>query len=154
MIRKSTATLLFCLMMVVTATSQAGLRYCHCLHVLLAEDCAELAATDGCGPQASAEADDRDEFCQSEQEGDSPKITTGDSCSTSLTAAMGDYIGLVNAQISGKNLAPCFALISPPYEAGLLDSKPRITVNGARGSPSRAMVAQVPLFLWHSVFRL
>lgn len=150
MIRKLTATVLFCLMMVATATSQAGLRYCLCFHTVSAGDCeCEELVEAGICPLGNEKSPD---LGLGQEKKDSSLLSYEDPCSSALSAVLGEYLQLQNPQILAKNSAPTLTYISSGYQDDLPSPKLNSSVNGTRGSPPYLAISSVPLFLRHSVF--
>lgn len=59
MVRKLTALVLLSLMMVVTATSHSGVRYCLCLQTIFVGDCQcdQLVSSGDCSRESTEEGD-------------------------------------------------------------------------------------------------
>lgn len=137
-------------MMVATATSQVGLRYCLCFHTVSAGDCeCEELVEAGICPLGNEKSPDLE---LGQEKKNSSLLSFDDPCSSALSAALGYFLILENPQISGKNSAHSFALISPSYQDGPPSPKFNSSVNGTRGSPPYLAISSVPLFLRHSVF--
>ena len=154
MLRKFTATALFCLMMVITATSQTGLRYCLCLQTVFVGDCdcEDLIPSDSCAkvsPKTSCCcACEEQDLCEEH----TAEISLCDDCSVDLTLQLDDFTTAVSLKIEGKLSAATPSFTSPPFQIEIPTSISHRSTNRTRGPPAYLVVSPVPLFIRHSVF--
>jgi hypothetical protein len=152
MYRKLTALFLICLMAVASATSQAGLRYCLCLHTVFVGDCgcSELVSVGNC-PRASADSCGCSGCSQNEEV--AAEISLCNDCSVDLSLKLDDYTSAEGKQLISKSSFASLGFVSPSNATGFLVPARRISVHGTRGSPPPFLaVSSVPLFVRHSVF--
>ena len=152
MIRKITALCLFFVMLVVTATSKSGLRYCLCLEEIYAGDCnccLDFVNASTCISEACTS-------CSQEEEKslavNSSSLCDGTDCSVALSFDLGDYFNpSVNYSLSDssehRSSLQSPGLVVNPY------SKSIRVANGKRGPPIEFTIPEaVPLRIRHSVF--
>jgi len=154
MVRKLTALVLLGLMMVVTATSQASVRYCLCLQTVFVSDCEchEPVSAGSCsrknaeanGPCNCSEIDSDD--------GKSTGISLSEDCVIDLTVAIGDYPNSKEFAVSGKISSASLLVFSPSSKVDIPTFVRNYSLTGTRGPPRLLMAPPVPLFLRHSVF--
>lgn len=153
MVRKLTATFLFFLMMVASAT-QAGLRYCLCLETIFVSDCecSELVSAGDCSG-ASTKTSDSCECSRCEQIGETTaEASLCDDCSIDLRLQIDDYTGAAGAEGTGKSASVDVGVIFSSYSADIPATVRKGSIYGTRGPPPYKVVPSVPLFIRHSVF--
>lgn len=154
MVRKLTALFLFSLMMVATATSQAGLRYCLCLETLFVGECecSELVSAGDC-PRTFTKAGDSCE-CSGCEISEEPTAETSlrNDCLIDLTFQMGDFSGAAGGDGIGKSASVDLGVIFSSYSTEFSAPARCSSSNGTRGPPPCRVVSPVPLFIRHSVF--
>ncbi|MFT6861609.1 MAG: hypothetical protein ACJAVK_000161 [Akkermansiaceae bacterium] len=154
MLRKFTASVLICLMMAVTATSQTGLRYCLCFQTIFVGDCdcEKQIPSDRCAgvsPETSC--------CCACSEEDHPEeevaeISLCNNCTVNLTLQLDHFTTAVHSEIMGKLSPATSSFPSPLYQIEIPTSIRHCSTYRTRGPPPYTVVSLVPLFIRHSVF--
>jgi len=161
MVRKITALVLFCLMMVATATSQPGLRYCLCLNEFFITDC---ECADSCALEEIPESHDNesctdhcDMVSQEASSENSSVLHAHSDCSRDIHFESNDFVESNNQVRSGtrdnhsKEISfSSVDLFSEESLACFLQS----SIHGTRGSPSKVGInlPSLPLYKRFSVF--
>jgi len=157
MVLKLTASVLLGLMMVVTATSQAGVRYCLCLQTILIGDCAchELVSPE----KRPGKGADAGGCCECTAKGGSIAVEKqeaenplGNDCCIKLTVEINDFTTSGGLEFSAKFSPTPVLISSPSSEIGIPAVVRNCSLNQTRGPPRLSVVPSVPLFLRHSVF--
>lgn len=161
MIRQITASILLCLMMVATATSQPGLRYCLCLQEFFITDC---ECADSCALEETSESHD-DELCtdhcnevsQETSSKSSPLLDIHSDCSRDIYFGTTSFVESSNQVRSGsRNSHPEEALSSfiNFFSGDSLACFLQSSIHGTRGSPSKVGInlPSLPLYKRFSVF--
>lgn len=147
MVRKLTGSLLLCLMMVMTITSQAGVMYCLCLETVSLGKCSCDTPTEKSEPTTCSD------HCCDEGEALSGDVAEDCGCTVELELDIDDFV-LIDVTDRSEQRAAADADLSAGDRSVISPSAAFASSIASRAPPCVPISASVPIYLQHSVFRI